>query len=72
MSIRGKSVECVLVRVAVENIRPRIPPSEFLAGNALRLTLPDYLLVSPENASLAKFIADRQDTVSMKIFRLAG
>jgi len=56
----------------LRTIRPRIPPSEFLAGNALRLTLPDYLLVSPENAPLAKFIADRQDTVSMKIFRLAG
>jgi hypothetical protein len=35
-------------------------------------TLPDYLLDSPENASLAKFIADRQDTASMQIFRLAG
>jgi hypothetical protein len=56
----------------LSTIRPRIPPSEFLAGNALPLTLPDYLLVSPENASLAKFIADRQDTVSTKIFRLGG
>jgi hypothetical protein len=44
----------VLVRVVVENHSSAYP-----AVNALRLTLPDYLLVSPENASPAKFIADR-------------
>jgi hypothetical protein len=53
-------------------IRPGIPPSEFVVANALRRTLPDYLLDSPENDSLAKFIADRQDTGSMGIFRLAA
>jgi hypothetical protein len=52
----------------LRTIRPGIPPLEFVVGNALRLTLPDF----PKKGSLAKFIADRQDTVSMNIFRLAG
>jgi hypothetical protein len=56
----------------LRTIRPGIPPSEFVVANALRLTLPDYLLDSPDDASLAKFIADRQDTASMRIFRLAA
>src|SRR5499433_382584 len=56
----------------LRTIRPGIPPSEFVVTNALRRTLPDYLLDSPENDSLAKFIADRQDTGSMGIFRLAA
>jgi hypothetical protein len=56
----------------LRTIRPGIPPSEFVVANALRRTLPDYLLDSPENDSLAKFIADRQDTGSMRIFRLAA
>jgi len=49
----------------LRTIRQGIPPSEFVVANALRLTLPDYLHVSPENASFAKFIADRQDTASI-------
>jgi hypothetical protein len=53
-------------------IRPGIPPSEFVVTNAQRRTLPHYLLDSPENGSRAKFIADRQDTGSMQIFRLAA
>jgi hypothetical protein len=56
----------------LRTIRPGISPSEFVVANALRRTLPDYLLDSPENDSLAKFIADRQDTSSMGIFRLAA
>jgi hypothetical protein len=56
----------------LRTIRPGIPPSEFVAANALRSTLPDYLLDSPENAALAQFIDDRQDTASMRLFRLAG
>ena len=56
----------------LRTIRPGIPPSEFVVANALRRTLPDYLLDSPENDSLAKFVADRQDTGSMGIFRLAA
>ena len=56
----------------LRTIRPGIPPSEFVVANALRQTLPDFLLDSSQNGSLAKFIADRQDTRNMEIFRLAG
>jgi DDE superfamily endonuclease len=56
----------------LRTIRPGIPPSEFVVANALRQTLPGFLLGSSKNASLAKFITDRQDTGNMRIFRLAA
>ena len=54
----------------LRTIRPGIPPSEFVVANALRRTLPDFLLDSSKGCSLAKFIAARQDTNNMGIFRL--
>jgi hypothetical protein len=56
----------------LRTIRPGIPPSEFVAATALRRMLPDFLLGCAKNGSLAKFIADRQDTGKMRIFRLAA
>src|SRR6202162_4865930 len=56
----------------LRTIRPGIPPSEFVVANALRQTLPEFLTGSSESDSLAKFIADRQDTQNMRIFRLAS
>jgi len=56
----------------LRTIRPGIPPSEFVVAGALRRTLPDFLLACAKNHSLAKFIADRQDTGKMRIFRLAA
>jgi DDE superfamily endonuclease len=56
----------------LRTIRPGIPPSEFVVANSLRRTLPDFLLVSSKVCSLAKFIADRQDTNDMRIFRLVA
>jgi hypothetical protein len=56
----------------LRTIRPGIPPSEFVVANALRHTLPDFLLGSEQNGSLAEFIADRQDTTNMQGFRLAS
>jgi hypothetical protein len=56
----------------LRTIRPGIPPSEFVVTNALRHTLPEFLLGSSKSDSLAKFIADRQDRHNMRIFRLAG
>jgi DDE superfamily endonuclease len=55
----------------LRTIRPGIAPSEFVVANALRQTLPDFLLGSSKNGSLAEFISDRQDTRNMRIFRLA-
>jgi hypothetical protein len=56
----------------LRTIRPGIPPSEFVVANALRHLFPDFLLGSAKNGSLAKFIADRQDTTNMQGFRLAS
>jgi hypothetical protein len=56
----------------LRTIRPGIPPSEFVVANALRQTLPEFLVSYSEDDSLAKFIADRQDTANMRIFRLAS
>ena len=56
----------------LRTIRPGIPPSEFVVANALRQTLPEFLMSYSEDDSLAKFIADRQDTGNMRIFRLAS
>jgi DDE superfamily endonuclease len=56
----------------LRTIRPGIPPSEFVVANAMRHTLPEFLLGSSKIDSLAKFIADRQDTRNMRILRLAS
>jgi hypothetical protein len=56
----------------LRTIRPGIPPSELVVAQALRQTLPDFLLVSSKVCALAKFIADRQNTHKMTIFRLTA
>ena len=56
----------------LRTIRPGIPPSELVVANALRQTLPDFLLAPAKTNSLTKFITDRQDTQNMRIFRLAS
>jgi hypothetical protein len=56
----------------LRTIRPGISPSEFVVANALRQTLPDFLLAPAKTDSLMKFIADRQDTQNMRIFQLAS
>ena len=56
----------------LRTIRPGIPPSERVVAQALRQTLPDFLLVSCKVCALAKFIADRQDTQNMRIFRMSA
>jgi len=43
-----------------------------VVANALRQTLPDFLLAPAKTDSLTKFITDRQDTQNMRIFRLAS
>src|SRR6202166_1415149 len=56
----------------LRTIRPGVPPSEFVVANALRQTLPGFLMGPAKNDSLTKFITDRQDTEKMRIFRLAS
>ncbi len=56
----------------LRTIRPGIPPSEFVVANALRQTLPEFLMGPSKSDSLTKFIVDRQDIEKMRIFRLAS
>ena len=56
----------------LRTIRPGIPPSEFVVANALRQSLPEFLLDSVESNILAKFIVERQDPDKMQMFRLAS
>lgn len=56
----------------LRTIRPGIPPSELVVANALRNSLPEFLLSSAATHSLAKFITARQDPERMNMFRLAS
>jgi hypothetical protein len=56
----------------LRTIRPGIPPSELVVAEALRQTLPDFLLTPSKSNSLSKFIAERQNAQNMRIFRLAS
>ena len=56
----------------LHTIRPGIPPSELVVANALRQTLPEFLLNADPSDFLEKFILDRQDHGKMEMFRLAS
>jgi hypothetical protein len=56
----------------LRTIRPGIPPSELVVANALRQTLPEYLLNTAPSNIFAKFLIQRQDTDKMEAFRLAS
>ena len=56
----------------LRTIRPGIPPSELVVANALRHSMPDFLLNSASGNSFAKFVIERQDTDKMEAFRLAS
>lgn len=56
----------------LRTIRPGIPPSELVVANALRNSLPEFLLCFAKTHSLAKFITERQDPDRMQMFRLAA
>ena len=52
----------------LRTIRPGVTPSEFVTAAALRNSFPDFLLAAPENEILAKFIRQRQDLDTMRLF----
>ena len=56
----------------VRTIRPGIPPSELVVANALRHSLPEFLLNSALGNGFTKFVIERQDTGRMEAFRLAS
>jgi hypothetical protein len=56
----------------LRTIRPGIPPSELVVANALRQSLPEFLLNSAPSNFLAKFIVERQNTDKLEMFRLTS
>ena len=56
----------------LRTIRPGIPPSELVVANALRQSMPEFLLNSATANIFAKFVIERQDTDKMEAFRLAS
>jgi hypothetical protein len=56
----------------IRTIRPGIPPSELVVAQALRSSLPEFLVRSAKGHSLAKFITQRQDPERAAMFRLAS
>ena len=49
----------------LRTIRPGIPPSELVVANALRHSMPEFLLNSASGNSFAKFVIERQDSEKM-------
>ena len=56
----------------LRTIRPGIAPSEFVTAEALRRTLPDFLVRSADRHALAKFITERQNPDTAEMFRMAA
>jgi len=56
----------------LRTIREGIPPSELVVASALRQSLPEFLLDSAQDNSLAKFILERQNSSEPEMFRLAS
>ena len=56
----------------LRTVRPGIPPSELVVANAMRQSMPEFLLNSASGNSFAKFVGERQDTDKMEAFRLAS
>jgi hypothetical protein len=56
----------------LRTIRPGVPPSEFVVAEALRQSLPNFLLAGANTHVFAKFITERQDLERAEIFRMAA
>jgi hypothetical protein len=56
----------------LRTIRPGVPPSEFVVAEALRQSLPNFLLAGENTHAFAKFITERQDIERAEMFRMAA
>jgi len=56
----------------LRTVRSGIPPSELVVATALRQRLPEFLLDTPQDHILTKFLAKRADTDKMHGFQLAA
>jgi len=56
----------------LRTIRPGTPPSELVVANALRQSMPEFLLNAAASNNFAKFVIERQDNERLEAFRLAA
>jgi hypothetical protein len=56
----------------LRTIRPVIPPSELVVANALRHSMPEFLLNSAPSNVFTKFVIERQDTDKTQASSLAA
>lgn len=56
----------------MRTMKPAQPPSEAVVAQALRNTLPDFLLAAPQDHALKKFIANNFDPDQCPALRLTG
>jgi hypothetical protein len=56
----------------LRTIRPGIAPSEFVVAEALRQSLPHFLLSNENTHAFAKFIAQRKNTEDPQLFQTAA
>jgi hypothetical protein len=56
----------------LRTIRPDIPPSEAVAAQALRASLPEFISGSAHNSTFTKFLLERIDISRSEGLRLAG
>jgi len=54
----------------LRTVRPGIPPSELVVANALRQSLPEFLVNTAQTNIFAKFIGERQDLERFELLRL--
>ena len=54
----------------LRTVRPGIPPSELVVANALRQSLPEFLVNTAQTNIFGKFIGERQDLERFELFRL--
>lgn len=56
----------------LRTIRPGVPPSEFVVAEALRQSLPNFLLAGANTHAFTKFITERQDLEKIEMLRMAA
>lgn len=56
----------------MRTMKPTLPPSEAVVAQALRASLPEFLLFSPDTLDLKKFIIENADLSRCRELQLAG
>jgi hypothetical protein len=56
----------------LRTIRPGVPPSEFVVAEALRQSLPNFLLAGANTHAFTKFVTERQYLEKIEMLRMAA